>query len=334
MSYWNFSRGPASVRLLLDFGQVRNISADSLLQGSGLSLVQLDDPDMTVSASQELMVAANLLRQTPGEVGIGLQVGLSYHLSAYGILGYGLMSSATGAEALRLVSRFLPLTYAFTSIAHRRAGGFDVLAFEPPDDITVDLQRFVVERAMGASSRLLRDVLGARFELTEFQLRFSAHTSGRQPRTPARVLGALVRYGAAENSLSFAHEHLVRPLSQANSVTASMCERMCADLLTRRRTRLDTVTFVREHLAVLPAGRAPELADIARLLNVSERTLKRRLQQEGSSFRALSQAVRQAKAEQLIAEGRLTKTEIAAELGFSDLSSFSQAYKRWSGRVP
>ncbi|MBV8468656.1 MAG: AraC family transcriptional regulator ligand-binding domain-containing protein [Burkholderiaceae bacterium] len=285
----------------------------------------------TVSAGQELTVASNLLRDEPG---VGLQVGLSYHLSAYGILGYGLMSSATGADALALARRFLPLTYAFTSIAHRRNGRFDELAFEPPDELAPTLQRFVVERAMGATSRLVRDVLGGGFELTGFELRHAESPSGPQRRTPARVLGARVRYGGAANALSFAHEQLLQPLPQANAATAAMCERMCVDLLARRKTRLDTAAFVREHLASLPAGQAPELAEVAKLLNTSERTLKRRLQQEGASFRAISNAVRHAKAEQLIAEGRLSMTDIAAELGFSDLSSFSQAFKRWSGAAP
>lgn len=334
MNYWNFARSPVSVRLLLDFGRARSIRVASLLRGTRLNLEQLADPDMTVSASQELAVATNLLRQLRGEPEVGLQVGLSYHLSAYGILGYGLMSSATGADALGLARRFLPLTYAFTSIAHRRAGAIDELIFEAPDDLEPAMQRFAVERAMGATSRLLRDVLGGDFRLTEFQLRYVAPPAGPRRSAPTQVLGAAIRYGAAANALSFACQYLAQPLSQANAVTAAMCERMCAELLARRRTRLDTVAFVREHLAALPPGQAPDLSEMARLLNISERTLKRRLQQEGASFRSISSAVRHARAEQLMSEGRMTKTEIAAELGFSDLSSFSQAFKRWRGAAP
>ena len=75
-------------------------------------------------------------------------------------------------------------------------------------------------------------------------------------------------------------------------------------------------------------------AALARLLGVSDRTLKRRLQQEGSSFRALAQAARHARAQALLEAGHLSLTEIAAELGFADLSSFSQAFKRWSGAAP
>jgi AraC-like DNA-binding protein len=78
----------------------------------------------------------------------------------------------------------------------------------------------------------------------------------------------------------------------------------------------------------------PQLKNIAALLNTSERTLKRRLQEEGACFRDISNAARKARAQTLIDEGRLSLTEIAQELGFSDLSSFSQAYKRWTGVAP
>ncbi len=78
MSYWSFDRSPVGVRLLLDFGQAQGVPGSALLRGTRLTAARLADPNATVSAQQEL------------------QVGLAYHLSAYGILGYGLMSSATG----------------------------------------------------------------------------------------------------------------------------------------------------------------------------------------------------------------------------------------------
>ncbi|MFZ2986684.1 AraC family transcriptional regulator [Ideonella sp.] len=334
MSFWNFPRGPASVRLLVDYAQARGHAGEDLLRGSGLTAAQLGEPESVISASQELAVMANLLKQFGDDSGIGLQVGLTYHLSAYGILGYGLMSSATGADALQLASRFLSLTYAYTSIAHRRERDLDVLTFEPAEDLPPSLQRFVVERAMGAACRLLRDVLGSGFSLADFRLRCVQPRLLNPPRALSQVLGATVQYTAAENRISMDHGLLAQPLPQANQVTAAMCERLCSELLAKRRTQLDTAAFVRAHLEAAPAGRPPSLTEIARMLNVSERTLKRRLHLDGVSFRTLSQTVRQNKAALLMAEGHFSLTEIAAELGFSDLSSFSQAYKRWSGKPP
>ena len=112
-------------------------------------------------------------------------------------------------------------------------GARHALVFEPPEELAPPLRRFVVERAMGAASRLLRDVLGTGFAtpVADFRLRFPAPVDVARRGAPERVLGTPVQHGAAENSLAFAHEALVQPLAQANRVTAAMCERMCADLL-------------------------------------------------------------------------------------------------------
>lgn len=329
MNVWNVARSPASVLLMLEYGRGRGIAPQALLKGSQLTLKQLSDPDFTVLAAQELAVTANLLKLTGNEADLGLKVGLSYHLSAYGLLGYGLLSSATGVAAMALARRYLALTFTYVWIAFRRAGQHDVVTFEAAPELSADLQRFFVGRAMGATCRVARDVTGSDFELAAFDLACDAEPGGK-----SHVLGTKVRHGQRANTLRFVHAQLERPLPQANAVTAAMCERMCAELLARRRTRLDIVSFLNEYLATHAFDSPPQLKDIAALLNTSERTLKRRLQDEGASFRDISNAVRKARAQALVAERRLPMKEIAQVLGFSDLSSFSQAYKRWTGSAP
>lgn len=76
------------------------------------------------------------------------------------------------------------------------------------------------------------------------------------------------------------------------------------------------------------------LAEVARHLNMSERSLKRHLQQEGASFRELVKYYRNTEACRLLQEGGLTISEIAQRLGFSDISTFSQAFKRWHNMAP
>jgi len=329
MNVWNVARSPASVLLMLEYGRSRKIAPAALLKGSQLTQKQLADPDFTVLAAQELTVASNLLKLAQHEAGLGLKVGLSYHLSAYGLLGYGLLSSATGLAAMALASRYLALTFTYVGMAHRRVGQHDVITFTPSPELPAELQRFFVERAMGATCRVTRDVIGGDFGLIAFDLAYAEAPGGKNS-----VLGAKVRHGQRASTLTFEHAHLERPLPQANAVTAAMCERMCAELLARRRTRLDMVSFLNEYLTTHTFDGPPQLKDVATLLNTSERTLKRRLQEEGASFRDISNAVRKARAQALVAEGRLSMKEIAQMLGFSDLSSFSQAYKRWTGAAP
>jgi AraC-like DNA-binding protein len=329
MSPWNFARSPASVLLMIAYGRSRKVAPSTLLKDSNLTLRQLADPDFTVTASQELAVASNLLKSTGHEAHLGLKLGLSYRLSTYGLLGYGLLSSATGREAIALAQRYLALTYAYVRITFRRNGHQDVVTFAPSAELPARLRRFFVERAMGATCRVLRDVIGSDFELTAFDVTFEEAPGGKQ-----QVWSARIQHGRRTNAIAFEHAFLERPLPQANAVTAAMCERMCAELLSRRRIRLDLTSFLADYLSTHAFESPPQLKDVASVLNTSERTLKRRLKEEGASFRDISNEVRKSKAQALVAEGRLSMSEIARVLGFSDLSSFSQAYKRWTGTAP
>ncbi|KVM66866.1 hypothetical protein WJ60_13980 [Burkholderia ubonensis] len=104
------------------------------------------------------------------------------------------------------------------------------------------------------------------------------------------------------------------------------CQR--AARLAERRAHVGTAAMIRDYLGTTPGTPPFSLEDMARLMNTGARTLKRRLQDEGATFRALLAESRGAKAEALLGDERLTLTEVAERLGFSDLSSVLQAFKR------
>lgn len=333
MNFWNFARSPASVHLLLHFGRAQGLAAAPLLAGTRLSLAHIENAQVSVSPGKELAVIANLLRLCPDHPCMGLQLGLSYHLSAYGVLGLGMMSSATALDALRLVQRFLPLTYSYVAIGHRRVGDLDTLQFDAPANLEIGLQHFVVERAMGATVRVLRDITGSDAPLARLSLRAVAPPASLNAEL-SRQLGCTPRWRASKNVIAIPSALTQQALPQANAATVAMCERMCAELVEQRRTQLDTSTLVREYLAAMPDAYTPKLAEVAAFLCTSERSLKRWFHDEGTSFSELLGACRQIKADRLLGNPGHSLTEVAARLGFSDLSSFSQAYKRWTGKAP
>jgi len=346
MSFWDFTRSPASARLLVDFGEERGLPPAQLLAGTGLSAAQIDDPNTELTAAQELRLSDNLLRLLGYPPGLGLVLGGRYHFSAYGVWGYGLIASATGRDALALAMRFLPLTYAFTVITYRETDDYGMLNFGAPE-LPDALSRFCVERDMAAAAVLLHEVGGAEFALSSFALQASKPREGRGSRDSRdsweacearlgvqRLHGVEPVYGARSNCLVFQRAWLERKLPQANATTAAMCEQMCKQLLEARRARVGTSAMIRHYLNATWGGVPLSLEELARMMNTSTRTLKRRLQEEGTTFRALLDESRSAMAETLLSDARLTLTEIAERLGYSDLSSFSQAFKRWHGVAP
>ncbi|WP_221624596.1 AraC family transcriptional regulator [Burkholderia sp. Bp8963] len=336
MSFWDYTRSPAGARLLVDFGDERGVPRAQLLAGTGLSAAQLDDPNAEVTAAQELRLTANLLRLLGHPPGLGFEAGQRYDFSAYGVWGYGLIASATARDALALAMRFLPLTYAYTVITYREDDDNCVLSFGAPD-LAGELSRFVVERDMTAATVLLQEMGGADFTLSRFTLQAERPAAARGRAAPAalpRIAGVEPVFGARSNTLVFARALLDRPLPHANPITVSMCEQMCSRLLEARRAHVGTAAMIRDYLSATPGATPFSLEDIARLMNTSARTLKRRLQEEGTTFRALLAESRGAMAEALLGDERLTLADVAERLGFSDLSSFSQAFKRWYGVAP
>ena len=164
MSFWDFTRDIGSVRILVEFARDQGIDALALLRGSGLSSGQLSDPNVQVSASSELRVISNFLQLGLLPETLGFQVGLRYTFSTYGLWGFGLVSSATLADAMTLALRFLPLTYAFTLITYHQEGDLGVLSFGEPD-LKDELKRFLVARDMAAAYRLMRELAGSDFAL-------------------------------------------------------------------------------------------------------------------------------------------------------------------------
>lgn len=330
MSYWHYRRGPASVSLMIELGGEHGIAAGTLLQGSGLAAAALHDPELEVTANQELRVVANLLRLGRGRLH-GIDVGLRYHFSSYGLWGYGLISSATVGDALQLALRYIDLTYAYTQIALHEEQDWAVLSFTEPA-LEPRVRRFITERDLAAAAQLIRELVGPDLRLARWRTRRAAPR--RPGGTPAiSLFGAPAQYGAAIDDIALDRRLLAQPLPQANPITAALCEQLCRSLLERYRIRADTSDLVLHQLQ-RASGALPKLPAMARALHLSPRTLKRRLQAEGSSYRQLLAEQRRSRAAELLRDRRLSLTQIAALLDFADVSSFSQAYKRWHGVAP
>lgn len=331
MSFWDFKRGTASAQQLIDFGHDRGLATESLIQGTHLSLESLNDPNAELLASQELRLINNLLQQLPNSLELGVEVGLRYHLTAHGIWGYGLMSSSTARNAVTMALRFLPLTAAFTPVTYHEEGQYGVLSFGEPE-LAGDLKRFVIARDMAAAIVALQELVGPDFFLTRLTFNASAKFALKSA-SALKSLGVEPQYGEKLNTVVFEHAFMDQPLLQANRNTMSMCEQLCSQLLERRRARSDTASAVREYLSV-PGTTLPNLTALAKLANTSERTLKRHLKEEGTSFRAIQTEIRRTTAKELLNDQSLSMTTIANRLGFSDSSSFSQSFKRWFGMAP
>jgi len=325
---WDFPRGVASVALLARFGVERGLRRDALLRGTGLAPARLDDPSAQVDAHQELTVARNLVRELGDPPGLGLDAGVRYRVTTFGVFGFACISSPTLRDAISFALRYLDLSFIFCLPAVELTP--QELRFELRDErLPHDVRRFLLERDVSAIHTVINDLLPGGLTIRQLDFRFP------EPEDPARyteVFGFRPRFGAPAHRVAIDPAALGQPLPQASEHTVALCEAQCRELVSRRRARSGIAHQVREKL--IRVGGAVEMAEVARELNVSVRTLRRRLEDAGTSFRGLLDEVRQALAEEMLATGALSVEDVALRLGYAEASSFIFAFRRWTGTTP
>jgi AraC-like DNA-binding protein len=323
---WDFPRGTASIELMTRFAAGRGLPAGKLLAATTLSPELLADPAVQVDARQELAVV-RALAELDGSDATALELGRRYRVTTFGIFGFACISSPTLRDAMLFALRYFDLSFAFC-IPHVELRD-DRLTLELDDSrVPADVARFLVLRDLAAIFTVMRDLLP---EITLEDLAFRHDPSAVD--AYVTTFGLRPRFGAGACRATLDPALLTRPLPQANDQTVALCAAQCDALVARRRQRSGISQQVRERLVRL-GGVDAGMDEIAAQLALSTRTLRRRLTEAGTSYRALVDEVRHTLAEELLDTGVLSVEDVAYRLGYAEASSFIHAFKRWTGMTP
>lgn len=145
---------------------------------------------------------------------------------------------------------------------------------------------------------------------------------------------APIRVGAAQTALVLASADLDLPFAGHNPELLTLLEPALAASLEEIAAQSSLLEQVRILIRRRIASGKPDIADIASELGLSERTLQRRITEEGASFRALLDETRREMGRQLLADDQNGIDEVAFLLGFQDTSSFYRAFRAWEGVTP
>jgi hypothetical protein len=267
MVRWEVTRAPASVLLLTRLGVDYGLSAEICLRRTGIREEMLRDPNLTVTAEQELTVVANLLDALGDPPGLGLEAGIRYHLTTYGIWGFAMISSPSWRSAIDVGLRYLDLTFAFTRIVARDRGDEFHLVLDTPD-IPPALQRFVVERDSSAIQTIQHELFASPIPIREMRYTFPPPAGDAHRYT--EIFGVEPVFDAGESAVGLDPAILDRPLPQANEHTAAMAQAQCRELLSKRLTRTGVAGLVRGQLMARPSA-PPDIDRVAAALHMSDR---------------------------------------------------------------
>ena len=313
--------------------QELGLDADAICAEAGLEADDLDDLDGLIPTDREEALWHAAVRAAGED--FGLRAARSLQRGRFRGLEFAVRSASSLRDGLSVLARFGALLH-----------GREMFALEPDDDGGVRLvydspheddphRRVITHFAMLGTLEMARSATGAPLAPRGVSLR---QPSSRDQRLLDRAFGVEVTLGARRDAIDFAPEQLALPMSEADPELASTLEgflqRELADRARDPGLDVGLELEVRRDVGrALPSGDV-SLEAVAGRLGISARALQRRLAERDTSFQELLDDTRREVAEQLLRTGGVTIAGAAYLLGYSEVSAFHRAFKRWTGLTP
>jgi AraC-like DNA-binding protein len=301
--------------------------AAQLLAELNASADELSDPSARLSFARmsRLIERAIVLS---GEPALGAVIGWNASISKFGALGFAALSSPTLRDAIQIGVRFVPLITTICRLQLQVEGAKARIELEElhPFGAIRDFIACVVLVALGR----LGEALTGRPLAGELEYAFPepAYFARFPPGDSVRV-----RFDQPHHRLVFDAAYLELAVVTADPAAYRTARELCERLLVEREPGALLVQRVTRALFAADGRGFQTSVQVARGLGMAERTLKRRLAEQGTSYSELLDRQRQTRALELL-RTEASVEEIAERLGYSDAANFTRAFRRWTGKSP
>lgn len=307
----------------------RGVQPETLCRGLGFSVEDLSKPATRVSYRQASLMIRRALAAIP-DPALGLTIGARGTLGSMGLIGHAMAMCPTLGEAVSLALEHLVLTGAVGYRIELRAGGgllWLELEHNFPDP---DIQAFMTEEAFASTLTYARALTAGRAQAVRVDF---THAERGNTDFAREVFGVPVHFGCDRNRFVFEPSLLTLPVPTHHPLGLHQALELLATFSQQEKAKDDLCTAV-ERAAYKTLTHGTTLEDVARELNMSGRTLRRRLSAGGMSFEALVENVRKTRALSLLTHPGVAVERVAIETGYSDVRNFRRAFKRWTGVSP
>lgn len=316
------------IRAIVAGAAAFGVDPAELLGAAGIDPAELADEDGHVPHSAERRLWREAVRRTRDE-SFGLHLSERLAVDTFGALGFAVRSSATLGEAYRRAARYLRLLVHGPALSIHLEGSSAILRHEPPRGPVPS--RHAVEFFFGNLVMIARHGVDATFVPRSARFR---HEAPARTDDHHRLFGPDVRFGQARDEIAMDRAALEKPQSHAEPALGEVLDRHLGALLAALPESASFMDRARSALAAELGRGEPSLTALAGRLRMSPRSLQRRLQQEGTSLSSLLDDLRAEMATRYLGESRESISEVAFLLGFSEVSTFHRAFKRWTGVTP
>lgn len=292
-----------------------------------------DELEVTPVVVNDLLAAASVLLDEPY---LALRLPAELPLRRYSLAELAARAAPTLRESLHQLARYASLLHPQLALSLAEDG--DEAAWHQatpahPRGIGRHAHEYGLAYVLvHARASLAREPAGG--EPLPLRRVWFAHARPRDLAPLDRFFGTEeLAFGAEDSGFAFARSHLDRALATGDHRLLATVTRLAESTLREQPRSTELAPRLAAHIrARLPE---PVSADeVAAAMQMSARTLQRRLEAEGTSFTAVADDTREALARELLSDPALALGEIAYRTGFADLATFSRAFKRWTGTSP
>ncbi|MDA5558491.1 AraC family transcriptional regulator [Shimia sp. MMG029] len=325
------NRPSTSLRLLCNEAAKFGISEACCLSGTSVSIDALDDPNAVHTTKDEIRAIENLVRLAPENVGLGFAAARATHVHAFGIWGFAILTSPTLRAAIATSIDYAKLSFLVAEMSLSEKNGEAFLTFDT-SGIPPAAHRFILERHLVVAVKFIRDLL-QQPDLNTLEARLMDQDSS-YPQKMAAFTPLPIKVNQDVNALVFPADLLDEPLPKSDPVSLQFCLDQCKTLLKQHSGTLPQWSQQVRDAIVDNMGGDYQIEDAAAKLATTERTLRRRLTDEGTSFRQLYTDTRMAIAYELLESAGLNIETVSWRVGYSEPASFSRAFAKQFGKTP
>jgi AraC-like DNA-binding protein len=306
-----------------------DIRLEPLLSRVGLTVKQIDDPEQRIDARRQIVFLETAAKAL-NDVFLGLSLAEEFDCRELGLLYYVMASSDRLGDALKRASRYSRITNEAIVLQYLEAREPKLRLIYSGIPRHADRQQ--IEFCILAIVRVSRLLSGRQLLPEHVSI---SHDRSKGISKFAHFLGKDIEFGRGADEIAFPAGCGEWALTNADPRLNKILLKVCEENLNARKTNMGAFRVMVENAIapLLPHGQAHATA-VAKKLGMSERTLARRLATEGVTFMEILQQLKANLASRYLEEAAMPISRAAWLLGFRDASSFSHAFRRWTGKSP
>lgn len=306
--------------------------AEQIFKTSGLTRELANKPNQPISLESYCAAIDEAAKQT-GNSNFGLWFGKNYSVEAFGLVGYLCLSSATLRDALFNLVQYFPIHQMNSIITLQEKNHLWHLEYDI-NDVNIQCRRHDAELTIALFLNIMRHALGEEWspKMVHFE-----HECPKFYQDHLHLLKSEVTFSQKSNAIIFSDDVLDQPMPHGNDILLNVMKNSLESIqATSFPAKPENSLLVKiKHTlkAQLPYYNV-SLEHISQELNMTSWTLQRRLSDQGLNFKHILEQTRKEIATHYLSQAQMNISELAALLGYTEVSAFSRAFQRWYNTSP